>query len=61
MSFRYPVPDEEQAALMRRNHIDPEHYVVKVDCDEYIALMHLGTRDEITLNRNIPKRKEVPA
>ena len=58
MSFRYPVPNENQAEILRRNKIDPDAYMVShADKDgDYIILKNYKTGDEISVRPNPLKK-----
>lgn len=57
MSFRYPVPDEEQEKILIRNGIDPGGKIVIKSSEEYLMVQQHTTGDEIVIRRNPCKRK----
>lgn len=57
MSFRYPVPDKNQAERLRANGMDPHAYMVRLsDEDGTLYLQHYKTGDEIRVTPNPLKR-----
>ena len=58
MSFRYPVPNEQQAQRLRDNGMDPTAYVVRsADEDGTLHLQCHKTGDEIRLAPNPLKKR----
>ena len=58
MAFRYSVPDEEQAARLRANGMDPDAFFVRLASED--GTLHLQcykTGDGITLSPNPNKRR----
>ena len=59
MSFRYPIPDEQQAERLRENGMDPDAYMVRsAEEDGTIHLQCYKTGDEIRVTRNVLKRNK---
>ena len=58
MAFRYPIPDEAQAARLKANGMDPDAYFVRLAYEDgTLHLQHYKTGDEITLSPNPNKRR----
>ncbi len=59
MSFRYPIPDEQQAERLRANGMDPDVYMVRsAEEDGTMHLQCYKTGDEIKLSPNPNKRRK---
>ncbi|MBE6943828.1 MAG: hypothetical protein E7453_06155 [Ruminococcaceae bacterium] len=53
MSFRYPVPNEQQSERLRIHGMDPGAYmVISADKDGRIYLKHYKTGDEVWIHPN---------
>lgn len=48
----YAVPNKEQAALCRECNIDTDGVVVILDNDRVLCLLHLKSRNEISIHKN---------
>ena len=60
MGFRYPIPNEKQAEILRANGIDPNCFFVKyADAaeDGTICLQCYKTGDEVRITQNVLKRR----
>ena len=58
MSFRYSVPDEQQAERLRANGMNPEAYMVRnAEEDGTLYLQCYKTGDEIQVRPNPIKRR----
>lgn len=54
----FHVPSREQAALCRECGIDPDAVVVILDNDSTLAMLHLKTRNEITITKGEAQRRK---
>lgn len=52
---RFPVPNEAQKQIMRRNGVDPEGKVVAYTDETSIILLCLKTRDRVTISQGDKK------
>ena len=48
----FTVLNAEQAALAREADIDPAGYVVILDNDRSLVMLHLKSRNEVTIHKN---------
>ena len=48
----FTVLDEEQMALCRECGIDPEGFMVILDNDRCLMLLHLKSRNEVMIQKN---------
>ena len=48
----FKVLDEEQSALCRECGIDPEGFMVILDNDSCLTLLHLKSRNEVMIQKN---------
>lgn len=59
MSFRYPVPNEEQAERLRANGMDPSVYMIRdAENDGTMWLQCYKTGDEIRVTPNVLKKNQ---
>lgn len=59
MAFRYPIPNEQQAEVLRANGMDPGAFFVKhAEEDGSLLLQSYKTGDEIRLTPNVLKRRK---
>ena len=56
----FSVPNKEQKALCRECGIDPEGVVVILENDSTLALLHLKTRNEVTITKGFAQRRKTP-
>lgn len=49
----FTVLDEEQSALCRECGIDPEGFMVILDNDRCLTLLHLKSRNEVMISKNV--------
>lgn len=49
---QYPVLNEEQIQLAKAIGMDPGQYVVILDNDRCLCLLHLKTRNEVSIFKN---------
>lgn len=54
----FPVPNREQAALCRECGIDPEGVVVILENDRTLAMLHLKSRNEVTITKGEAQRRK---
>lgn len=54
----FPVPSREQAALCRECGIDPEGVVVILENESTLAMIHLKTRNEVTITKGEAQRRK---
>lgn len=59
MSFRYPIPNEEQSERLRANGMDPREYIVRyAESDGTMLLQNYKTGDEIRVTPNVLKKHQ---
>ena len=49
---QYPVLNEEQEQLVKNTGMDPVQFVVILDNDRCLCLLHLKTRNEVSIFKN---------
>lgn len=49
----FKMLDEEQSALCRECGIDPEGFMVILDNDRCLMLLHLKSRNEVMISKNV--------
>lgn len=49
----FTVLDEEQSALCRECGIDPEGFMVILDNDRCLMMLHLKSRNEVMISKNV--------
>ena len=54
----FSVPNRKQVALCRECGIDPEGVVVILENDSTLALLHLKTRNEVTITKGEAQRRK---
>ena len=50
---QFTVPNETQRKLCRECGIDPEGVMVILDNDRVLALLHLKSRNEVMISKNV--------
>ncbi len=48
----FTEPNAEQKALCREVNIDPAGYVVILDNERLLVMLHLKSRNEVTIHKN---------
>lgn len=58
----FTVPNEEQAALCQETGVDPDQFMVILENDTTLCLLHIKTRNEVSVhkNRRITKKSGTP-
>ena len=54
----HSVPTKEQVALCRECGIDPDGVVVILENDSTLAMLHLKTRNEVTITKGEAQRRK---
>lgn len=54
----FSVPNRKQVDLCRECGIDPEGVVVILENDSTLALLHLKTRNEVTITKGETQRRK---
>lgn len=54
--MRYPVPNEAQAEILRRNDIDPDNCFVRFADKDCLVIQKFKTGDEIMVRENVNVR-----
>lgn len=54
----FSVPNKEQKALCRECGIDPEGVVVILENGRFLAMLHLLTRNELTITKSKGQRRK---
>ena len=53
----FTVPNEEQKRLCRECGVDPEGFMVILENDRCLALLHLKSRNEVSIYKNVRVKK----
>lgn len=49
---KFSVPNKEQEQWIRECDMDPAGYVVRTDSEDMLGLLHLKSRNEVTIVKN---------
>lgn len=58
MSFKFPVPNEEQSKLLKELGMQPRDFVVTYSDDDCFHVKHFKTGNELHFHPNVLKRRQ---